>query len=72
MAIHYVSPARIGQLAGHVRHAVGQIDKGIRFGSAVYKAVKPHLPPSKIGKAAEKGLSDYEAVREKIRNATNP
>jgi len=31
--------------------------------------VKKHIPDGKIKKAAERGLSDYESVRERIRSA---
>jgi len=35
----------------------------------VFNAVKEHIPDGKIKKAAERGLSDYESVRERIRSA---
>ena len=60
---------RIGQIASSVRRGIGHADRAIHVGAKVFHAVKDHLPPSKIKNAAEKGLSDYEAVREKVRAA---
>ena len=45
------------------------MDRGIRASARVFHAVKEHIPDGKIKKAAERGLSDYESVREKIRFA---
>ena len=59
---------RIGQLASSVRHGIGRVDRAIHVGGRIFRAVKEHLPP-KIKNAAEKGLSDYESVREKVRMA---
>ena len=56
-------------MASSVRHGIGKVDKAIHIGGRVFRAVKDHLPPSKIKNAAERGLSDYEAVREKVRAA---
>ena len=63
---------RIGNIVAHTRTVVSNIDKGIRTAHHVFKAVKQHIPDGKIKKAAEKGLSDYESVREKIRSAAPP
>ena len=60
---------RIGQLAATARHFAGRADKAIHTTARIYHAVKEHIPESKIKSAAERGLSDYEAVREKIRAA---
>ena len=60
---------RIGQLAATVRHGIGKADKAIHIGGQIFRAVKHHMPESKMKSAAEKGLSDYEAVRERIRAA---
>ena len=68
-ALRYAPIHRIGQLASSVRRGIGHVDRAIHVGSKVFHAVKDHLPPSKIKNAAEKGLSDYEAVREKVRAA---
>ena len=70
MAVYNISPQRIGQLASHARRALGSIDKGIRFTGAVFHHTKHLVPNSKMKAAAERGLSDYAAVREKVRNAT--
>ncbi len=73
MAIFNVTPHRIGQLACQTKHMIGSIDRGLRTTSKVYHAVKQHIPDGKIKKAAERGLSDYEAIREKVRmNASMP
>ena len=63
---------RIGSVISQTKSIVGNIDRGIRTASRVYHAVKQHVPDGKIKKAAEKGLSDYESVREKIRAAAPP
>ena len=34
----------------------------------VYHAVKQNIPDGRIKKTAERGLSDYESIREKVRN----
>ena len=36
--------------------------------SKIYHAVKEHIPEGKIKKTAEKGLSNYESIREKVRS----
>ena len=63
---------RIGHIVARTKNIVGHIDRGIRAAHTVYRAVAPHVPDSKIKRAAEKGLSDYESVREKIRMASPP
>ncbi len=73
MAVFHVIPQRIGQMANTARRVIGSVDKGIRTTNRVFQAVKQHIPDGRIKKAAEKGLSDYESVREKIRlNAQMP
>ena len=67
MAVYNVSPHRIGQLACRAKHMIGNIDRGIRTAGKVYHAVKEHVPEGRIKKAAEKGLSDYESIRERVR-----
>ena len=61
---------RLGSVLSHTKAIVGSIDRGIRTTARVYHAVKEHVPDGKIKRAAEKGLSDYESVWEKIRAAT--
>ena len=46
------------------------VDKGMRVARAVHDAVKPHVGSNKITAAAEKGLTSYEAIREKIKQGT--
>ena len=59
----------IGRIIANTRALVSNLDRGIRTTSRVFHAVKEHIPNSKIKKAADRGLSDYESVREKIRSA---
>ena len=66
--VYHVGVQRLGQFVGHARTALGHVDRGIHYGARVFQAVKPLLE-GKMKSAAEKGLSDYESVREKIRNA---
>ena len=68
----HIPRQRLGTIVGHTKNIIGNIDKGIRTVHSVYKVVKHHVPDSKIKKAAEKGLSDYETIREKIRTASPP
>ena len=63
---------RLGSVLSRTKAIVGNIDRGIRTAARVYHAVKEHVPDGKIKKAAEKGLSDYESVREKIRSSAPP
>ena len=63
---------RVGTVLAHTRTFIGNLDRGIRTTARVFKVVKHHIPDGKIKKAAEKGLSDYESVREKIRAAAPP
>ena len=67
MAIYHVQPHRIGQLACRAKHMIGSLDRGIRTFGRVYHAVKEHVPEGQIKRAAEKGLSDYESIRMKVR-----
>ena len=69
---HRIPRQRIGTIVAHTRTFVSNVDRGIRMAHHVYKAVKDHVPDSRMKRAAEKGLSDYESVREKIRGASPP
>ena len=60
----------IGRIVANTRTLVSNIDRGIRTTGRVFNAVKQHIPDGKIKKAAERGLSDYENVKEKIRSAS--
>ena len=71
MAVFHVSPHRIGQLVLKGRSMISQLDRGMRTASKVYHAVKEHVPEGKIKKAAEKGLSSYESIREKVRQGAD-
>ena len=59
----------LGRIIANTRTLVSNIDRGIRTTGRVFNAVKEHIPDGKIKKAAERGFSDYESVREKIRFA---
>ena len=67
--VYHVGVQRLGQFVGHAKTALGHVDRGIHYGSRVFQAVKPLVPEGKLKKAAKKGISDYESIREKIRNA---
>ena len=66
-----ITRQRLGSAIGYTKCLVGNIDRGIRTAAWVFHATKDLIPDGKIKQAAEKGLNDYEAVREKIR-AANP
>ena len=68
----HIPRQRLGTVVSHTKNILGKIDHGIRTVHSVYKVMKHHVPDGKIKKAAERGLSDYEAIREKIRNASPP
>ena len=68
----HIPRQRLGTIVSHTRNIVGKIDQGIRAVHSVYKVMKHHVPSGKIKRAAEKGLSDYETIREKIRTAAPP
>ena len=70
--VWHVTPARVGHYAGQAKSLIGHLDHGMRVSRAVYDAVKRSVPEGEIKRAAVRGLSDYEAAREKIRNAANP
>ena len=61
---------RIGQTVHHIKRTIGHIDRGMRMARAVHDEVKKHAGSNKITAAAEKGLTSYEAVRERIREAS--
>ena len=63
-----VTAHRLGQVVGHTKCFIGQVDRGIRTGRRVFNAVKEVVPDGKIKRAAEKGFSDYEVLREKVRS----
>ncbi len=70
--VWHVTPARLGHYAGQAKAMIGHLDHGMRIARVVHDAVKRSVPEGKVRRAAERGLSDYEAIREKIRNAANP
>ena len=60
---------RIGQTVHHVRRVIGQVDKGMRVARAVHDEVKKRVGSNKISAAAEKGLTSYEGIRQRIKEA---
>ena len=64
-----VARHRLGQAVGHTKCLLTNLDKGIRTAHKVFNAVKDVAPDGKLKSAAQKGFSDYEMVREKVRNA---
>ena len=62
-----VTPHSIGQMASRAVHTIGRLDRGIRTAGRVFHAVKENVPEGKIKRAAERGLSPCESVREKVR-----
>ena len=68
MSVFHVHPARLGHYAGHVRAFIGHLDHGMRIARVVHDAVKRSVPGGEMERAAKRGLSNYESVREDIRN----
>ena len=71
MAVFKVTPHKIGQLACRAKHAIGSLDRGIRTFGKVYHAVSHNVPEGRLKQAAERGLSSYEAIREKVRQGAD-
>lgn len=72
---HNITRSRLGQSIGHAKTIIGSIDRGIRTARRIYQAVQPHVPDGKMKSLADrasKGVSDYESIRQKIRNAAPP
>ena len=73
--LFHVTRSRLGQSIGHAKTIIGFIDRGIRTARRIYQAVQPHVPDGKfksLADKASKGVSDYESIREKVRNAAPP
>ena len=73
--LFHITRSRLGQSIGHAKVIIGSIDRGIRTARRIYQAVQPHVPDSKFKSLADKasqGVSDYESIREKVRNAAGP
>ena len=72
---HNITRSRLGQSIGHAKTIIGSIDRGIRTARRIYQAVQPHVPDGKMKSLADKaskGVSDYESIRQKVRNAAPP
>ena len=75
MPMFHITRSRLGQSIGHAKTVIGSIDRGIRTARRIYQAVQPHVPDGKMKSLADKaskGVSDYESIREKVRNAAPP
>ena len=70
MRFHHGAVHQIGQTVHHIKRTIGHIDRGMKMARAVHDEVKKHAGHNNITKAAEKGLTSYEAVRERIREAS--
>jgi hypothetical protein len=60
---------RIGQTVNFVRRGIGHMDRGMRVAKPLNSEVQKQFGGNSITKAAEKGITSYEAVRERIRDA---
>ena len=63
---------RLGQSINHVKSVIGSVDRGVRMARKVYHAVREHVPEGKMKSLADKaskGVSDYESIRAKVRDA---
>ena len=60
---------RIGQTVNFVRRGIGQMDRGMRVAKVMNSEIQKQFGGNSITKAAEKGITSYEQVRERIRDA---
>ena len=60
---------RIGQTVNFVRRGIGHMDRGMRVAKAMNSEIQKQFGGNSITKAAEKGITSYEQVRERIRDA---
>ena len=60
---------RLGRAVGHTRSMLTNLDKGIRTAHRVFNVVKDVAPDGNLKSAAQRGFSDYEMVKEKVRNS---
>ena len=60
---------RIGQTVNFVRRGIGHMDRGMRVAKAMNSEIQKQFGNNSISKAAEKGITSYEQVRERIRDA---
>ena len=62
-----VTRHRLGRAVGHTKSMLTNLDRGIRTAHKVFNAVKDVAPDGKLKSAAQRGFSDYEMVRQKLR-----
>ena len=60
---------RIGQTVNFLRRSIGHMDRGVRVVKAVNSEVQKQFGSNSITKAAEKGTTSYEQVRQRISEA---
>ena len=60
---------RLGRAVGRTKTMLTSLDRGIRTAHKVFNAVKDVAPDGKLKSAAQRGFSDYEMVRQKVRNS---
>ena len=58
---------RLGRAVGHTRTMLTSLDRGIRTAHKVFNAGQDVVPDGKLKSAAQRGFSDYELVRQKVR-----
>ena len=58
---------RLGRAVGHTKSMLTNLDRGIRTAHKVFNTVKDVVPDGKLKSAAQRGFSDYEMVRQKVR-----
>ena len=64
-----VTRHRLGRAVGHTKSMLTNLDRGIRTANKVFNAVQDVVPDGKLKSAAQRGFSDYEMVRQKVRNS---
>ena len=70
--IHHVTIARLGQSYAHAKHFVGQVDRGLHVASRIFRANKHLIPEGPLKKAGERATTDYDTIRERVRQAALP
>ena len=69
MRFHHGIGGRIGQTVHHIKRAISHVDTGMRVARAVHDEVKKHAGSNRIVAAAEKGITSYEQIRQRIKAA---
>jgi len=61
---------RIGQTVNFVRRGIGHMDRGMHVARAMNSEVQKQFGSNKLTQAAEKGITSYENVRQRIKEAS--